>query len=592
MKDKDGKYTPELFVERRNVEQGFDKFVNSDKLFLPILGEAGQDKSNQLCHWVEKWDQVDDFVLILRGSDFANETLPQKLRTIFTQATIDRKKRFSGWSFSEMIALFCDTAKAYEEESQTGKKDHKLFFFIDAVNEAVRYCGAQNSESTKTLFQDLYSLFSEVSGKQVKVTFTCRNYTWRKQLAPLLAMHDPTLFFTQDDGYPLTLTGFLDDEMKRAFENYKQRSNIQTEYDALPLQCKLRLKDPLLLNFTCKTYSNRPLPTQTSELTSIALFKELLLDKKRDTNFGNIQVSILEEMANILFEDYMNGKASNSLDFRSKEHPRLQELMCPNEKVSTAFTLLEKDKIFISKTSGNKVEFVYERFLEFMLARHCYLKERAKLEEEEPIPAKTIYQIFTSTEARNEVFVNVMQNVLIMDYTTTKHPGTILQLLKDHGDDFEIINLVSATLNVMILENYETDLFKLERELISHVPADSQKTIKEYNKTCKAIDANLADAATIERHAQLTEELTPLIRLRTLAAASIVNGMLLTDYSNNSLYGEDEYELLWQLMEDPIVEVRNTACMLAYYVSGKDKTLSGSPLDRNITGIIINKMHN
>lgn len=584
LKKKEGKYTPELFVERKAIEREFEQFVNSDKLFMPILGEAGQGKSNQLCHWAENRKSVDDFALILKGSDFADKTLPNKLREVFNPLSNDTNKNFNGWDFPEMLALFCDAAQA-------DNKDRKLFFFIDALNEAVHYFGAKNNESIQTLFQDIYSQFKESSGNRVKVIFTCRSYTWRKQIAPLLAQQKQALFFTQDNGSPLTLTGFQDDEMRRAYENYKQKDSIQTEYDSLPLQCRFRLKDPLLLNFACQTYHGKPLPTHSQDFTSIALFNQLL-DKKREyDNYGSQKVGILETMAEILFDSFENGVAADSIGLPSKEHPNLHKLLYYNNEESTAFNNLEKDKTFISNT-GSKIQFVYERFMEFMLARHCYLRERAKLQTGEPIPANIIKEIFDSTKARNEVFVNVMQNVLIMDYANTGNPETIIHLLKDYGDDFEIYNLVSATLNVMILENYEADLFKLQRALISHISEDDRKDIKDYNKNSKTIDAELADAEIIEEHARLTNKLAPLIRLRTLAAASIVNGMLLTDYNNNNLYSEDVYELLWQLMEDPIVEVRNTACMLAYYVSGKNKTLTGTPLEHNISEIIIDKMHN
>ena len=77
------KYNRELFVERKGLSALLDEFTAGDRTLFPLLGEAGQGKTNQLCWWTEEISRSDDAVLIFSSSDFASETLPDALRRIF-----------------------------------------------------------------------------------------------------------------------------------------------------------------------------------------------------------------------------------------------------------------------------------------------------------------------------------------------------------------------------------------------------------------------------------------------------------------------------------------------------------------------------
>jgi hypothetical protein len=79
--------------------------------------------------------------------------------------------------------------------------------------------------------------------------------------------------------------------------------------------------------------------------------------------------------------------------------------------------------------------------------------------------------------------------------------------------------------------------------------------------------------------------------LRKLAAVSIVNGILLTDYFNEQLYRHDALALLWKIMADPIYDVRNDACMYSYYLSNNHHTLDYTPLRENLTVRIVKEMY-
>ena len=77
------KYNRELFVDRKHISQGLAKFYKSDATLYPILGEAGQGKTNQLCFWTERLIEEGKCVIIFSSADFATTTLDDSIRNIF-----------------------------------------------------------------------------------------------------------------------------------------------------------------------------------------------------------------------------------------------------------------------------------------------------------------------------------------------------------------------------------------------------------------------------------------------------------------------------------------------------------------------------
>ena len=136
----------------------------------------------------------------------------------------------------------------------------------------------------------------------------------------------------------------------------------------------------------------------------------------------------------------------------------------------------------------------------------------------------------------------------------------------------------------------EEQLFALMYELLDVQPEQGVECIAEFNDVIKRIETNNADETVIARHKELNALLVPVKRLRKLASVSIVNGMLLTEYFNEGLYLHDAKELLWKLMCDPILEVRNDACVYVYYLSNKRYTLEHNLLQGNLALKIVKEM--
>ena len=121
---------------------------------------------------------------------------------------------------------------------------------------------------------------------------------------------------------------------------------------------------------------------------------------------------------------------------------------------------------------------------------------------------------------------------------------------------------------------------------------DNQIKVDEYNRVWKVIEKNKADDETIRKHKELSASITPLTNRKRLATGTLINGVLFTDYHNENLYQTDPYDMLFTIMDDPMMEIRDNACLMIYYASNKTHTNSYKPLRENITRQVVRRMYN
>lgn len=579
------KYNRELFVERTLLSKAYGSFVDSDKTIFPLLGEAGQGKTNQLCHWTESLVKSGDAVMIFAGADFADMSLADRLREEF------------GLSKRKAIGRFTDHLHATADAN--GKN---VYLFFDAVNECMSYPHAESDgyepeNAPLLLFRDICSIFGKPEYKRFKLLFTCRTYTWHQLLLPELKNVDSSVFYNRGAEEDTAVRGFTDAEVAKAYDIYGELYQMATAFHDLKRTCVLRLKDPLMLKIACTNYLGKALPEDSAQYCSIALWDRMMQDISA-SYAGRRQKEIVMRMADYLLSVYESGETCDSLlvsrlKNASEDDPMygLAELMFRKEGISIAFAeLLNKpERPILRMVDGEKVQFIYERFLEYVMSRSYYLRERAGLSESETIPAGRIVETLGKA-AVNEVFMETMSSVLVMDYVNSGNSSTIISLLTDYGDNFMVMSLVTDVLNTLVQENYEKELFAIERLLLTRSDAGTDTLVREYNRLAAMISSNKADVGAIERHRQLSSSLSSYMRLRQLGSATLLNGIYLTDYHNESLYTHDPYSLFLLLMDETVNEVRDNGCMLVYYLFKKTHTLSYTPLKENITEQIVHRM--
>lgn len=574
------KYNQELFVERDQLSAIFRSFRESDDRLLPLLGEAGQGKTTQLCHWTEQLMQSDDAVVTFASSEFAEGRLEQRLRELF------------GLSYKKDIHRFL--ASLNDKAVQAGRR---VCFLFDAINEVLAYPGAEGS-SPLALYRDIYALFGKHELTAFRVLFTCRNYTWQNELRPEQKQQDMTLFSRL--GEEATVRSFTDEEISRAYTIYQDLYQMQTLYEQIERKNIIRIKNPLILKIVCTNYLGHNLPEDNSRYTSLALFDKMI-DDISHSYAGGKQTAILRELTAVILRSYEAGVAQDSILLEDLRQARFAEeaplyktanLVYNDKGTTIAFEeLLNKpERPILRLIKDEKIQFIYERFLEYMLARAYFERERARVAEGTPIPAE-VYVETMQHAAVNEVFMSTLRNVLIMDYMHTSDPQTIIRLASEYSDNFSIVTLIADVLNSLVTENYEAQLFPLLQVLLTYTEADRRETIDEYNRIWKIIEKNKADDETIARYKELSALITPMMNRKRLATGTLVNGVFMTDYHNEQLYTYDPYALLDLVMEDTITEIRDNACLLIYYASHKTHTAGYTPLRENITRQIVKRMY-
>lgn len=579
------KYNQELFVERHKLTDTLHRFWQSGATLFPLIGEAGQGKTNQLSYWTEQLIAADEPVLIFNASDFSAATLDITLKVIF------------GFNIRKDISRLLDNVHAKAEA--TG---HDVYIFFDALNECLKYADDETgSEGPLALYRAICLLLVSHRYPRFKVLFTCRSFTWKNIVLPQVGDEQRLTFnATSEDA---KVRGFDHEETQRAYEIYQQLYQMRTPFSELDRRVTLRLKDPLTLKFTAGIFLGKELSDNPNSYTSLALYRQMANDIS-NSYAGNRQSDIIRLLADHITDRYLHREAIDSVavselrsaftDEMSPLHT-LAQLIYKQDGISIAYAeLLNKAERPILKEVTRRgvrgeekhIQFIYERYLEYVMGCSFLHHQR---EQHGRVDAETFYNALQQAEA-NEVFIGAMRNALLEECLTAGSFDTMIELEARWGEDYRVMSLVNETINTLIAENYEDELFDFIPQMMGERSEDENHVINEFNEVVKTIQANKADETTIARHKELSAILAPTIRLKKLASVSIVNGILLTDYFNEGLYHHDALQLLWQIMADPIYDVRNDACMYTYYLSNRHYTLDYSPLKENLTVRIIKEM--
>lgn len=582
------KYNRELFVDRVQISTSLNDFYNSEFTFFPILGEAGQGKTNQLCFWTERLIEENKLVLIFSSAEFASVTLEMRLKNIFAYPM--RKDIVRLIDSIHERAVLCN---------------QYIYIFFDALNECLHYKDDTEEMGVVALYKAIMRLFVNKRYDRFKVVATCRNYTWKHALSRI-AQNEQDVMYTNNNGLYSAIRGFTPKELMKAYGIYQELYQMTSEFNSLTPTAKIRLKDPLILKIACTNYLCKELPKKSMDFTSIAMFERMFNDIS--TSYaGKSQCRIIELIASYLLDRYEQGIASDSISerelklaYNNPESPlyRLAHYIYKRDGISVAYAELinkpERPILRISEsvqTGERQIQFIYERFLEYVIARVFVLRETGNGTLSAPISVQS-YLRNLEKSAGNVVYIGSMRNALAIDVIRTHDYSTIISMMRDYPDNYEVMMLVGELTNILIVENYEQELFELTELLLSTNIEKGDKLTNELNYINSLIENNKADEQIIERYKKVRLALMPVIRLRKNAIVSVLNGIFATDYFNESLYENDPYKLLWRLLDEPIVEVRNDAVMYIYYLSVRNYTLDYTPVTINIAEKIIGRMFN
>lgn len=587
---KEKKYSSELFVDREHLTSVLEEFVNSPATLLPMSGDAGQGKTNQLCHWTETFLDQGQPVLIFSCSSFADNDLETTIKQIFG---IGRRR-----PLEKILDHLHDKA------TEAG---NNIIFLFDAVNECLDYKSQEESpeDAPLRLYRDIVSAL--VSGKypHFKVISTCRSYTWKNQISPHILLDEALVMKEGDEN--AQILGFSDRETETAYKKYSRLYQMATDFETLDRRVMLRLRDPLIMKFTCSNYIGKPLDVTSDHYTSISLFEKMIEDIRERSFAGKRQYELLMEFARIIMVSYMNGEPAGSIDntrlqeaYPDPENPlhRLSEMIYQKDGLTVAYTelrnkpdrpILRESVKTIDGHTVRSLEFIYERFLEYMmaLAFHQLWNEENGSGTDSALTAGYMLKALNH-KSLNVVMIGALRNALLIDIRNGEY-DTLMELISLHQDKPGVLQIVNEVFDIMIQENYEFATRNALRLMLEAKP-DRPGLVEEFNAANKEIAANRATPETIAKRNRLSAELSPVVRLRNYACVT-VNNMLLSDYFNENLYHFNLLENLWSLVTNDIVEVSDETCKFIYYLSKRTHTNSHLPLNENLTKHIIREMY-
>lgn len=596
---KEKKYNRELFVDRKVLSSFFREFISGDKTLFPLLGEAGQGKTNQLCFWGESLVKSNRAAFLFSSNEFSNITIEEKLRNIFS---FNKRK-----PIEKLLDNLHDKAQENNEY---------IFFIFDALNECLNYKDSENiGDGALDIYHDIRKLLVSDKYPRFKTLFTIRSYTWKRLIQKELCKEDPFMF-TLDEGKEISISGFTDEELISAYTSYSRFFQTLTTIEELSSQefrpVFIRLKDPLILKIACTNYMQKVFPRDISAFSSINLF-ELTMKELVNNYAGNIQRDILEEFAAILHNEYCKGNPKDNIyisdlkqAFNNSSSPLYsiaQNLLTDGgEGTSIAYgellskpgkpilRLIESDEL--STSDNEQIQFIYERFLEYMLAKAFIKEERRKTNGSRIISADSYIKELQLSGA-NVVIMGALRNALIMTFLEDGDSSTIrtLALTANKVDNYEAMLLVTDVLNVMVRENYEDDLNNLISAIIADGGNDLKSIINEFKVLTQRIEIGKGTEEEVIKQLELIGQINPVAKMRELASMTM-NGIFQTDYFNEDLYNNPSqlYDHLWRLLLDPIDKVRNGISLYVYYLSKVNETSGYSPVKENIADKIVREI--
>ena len=572
------KYNRELYVQREQAEKVYHDFITSEQEFFPLLGEPGQGKTNQLCYWTEQFIEQGEAVLTFAGTEFIEQSLEMALREIFQ------------WSYKKSITKLVE-----ELQTKMSTEGKCIYIFFDAINECLHYAGHnEGSNGPLELFQDIVKIFGVVKENSVfRILMTCRNYTWVQHIQPECKHIDMSKFYAVGKEEDLAIRGFSDTELIRAYAIYGSLYQMQTRYEEIGQTILVRLKDPLILKIACTNFLGKVMGESSLEYSSIQLFTQMS-DSVASSYAGKNQHKILSCIGKCLLMQYEQGFACDTVYLstvrKSKKGTPLEELknlLYGKDGISVAFAeLLSKpERPMLRLVDDEKLQFVYERYMEYIMAVEYYDKYKA---EDGSLSPDGIYNTIKHA-AMTEVMVAVLRNAVLMDFINTGTNALILELVKKYGNDFIVKSLVHNCMNMLVIEHYEARLFALLTDMLDRNEG-MNGAIERYNTLDKLVSKGKADDKMIAQYSELSEQLAPIMRIRSVANQTLVNGVFLTDYFNKNMYTISPYVLLDKAMTQNINEMRDQMCMYIYYLVNKQYTHSHQELQQNLTYAITEYM--
>ena len=244
----DRKYIPELYVPRQAVRDAIDAFLAGTGVAFAIVGESGVGKTNEMCALAERLSS--DRIALFLSCAALSKSLSETIRDEFN------------WHFSDTVTEPQLVRRLTEIARATEKS---IVILVDALDET-SVAGFEQSVSE-------FARHLKSSAGHIQLVVAVKSVEWdrfsrfRGTPSPLALALDTSWYTnsgSQQDGLPLVLTEFSEEELSQAEPKYGRVFNLANKPKGrLRRHCRL----PFFLRVASDTYSGRTegLPTDISE---------------------------------------------------------------------------------------------------------------------------------------------------------------------------------------------------------------------------------------------------------------------------------------------------------------------------------------
>ena len=357
------KYSSYLYINR-DVERDVESVVREDTQFHNlglVIERAGSGKTNLLCHLSEKYSRR-TIVFFVRSGIWLRQTLglPAYLAELYGSGGAQREATQAEGFVLDAAFLACSHG-------------HKVLLIIDGINE---------SGTPELLGQEILWALARWKYLPIAIVVSCRDIYWSLFSGP---EWNEWVF-----GRALVrgrMYRFSRDEYEGpggALQKYLDHHKIQGRLEG---QAKERCRHPLLLMFFCKAYAGEIVGT-IRNIRLLELFDQYWT-RKIEEPFRAVHPRATKGVgpgARYLLDiarEFLKAQQA------SIDKERLAEVTGERdqeERDSTYLRLLDEDVILEEESRPNSytiVKFVYEEFMEYVIARHV-------LEETRRLPAAEV----------------------------------------------------------------------------------------------------------------------------------------------------------------------------------------------------------
>lgn len=487
------KYNPDLYVNRaieQELSDFFDSLLkgNAPNCFL-IVAPAGSGKTNLLCDLARRRVNQQPVLLLMGGNTYlgGNTGLQGALQVELESASEAMAYRSSG-----------DCLHALHRLAE--EMEHDTLVFLDAINE---------HDHPVAMRQAVEDLLRKTRGKRIKLVITCRDYYWGLFKGDFWEGSTINALPVEIDEGEETADSELTDfshfaanEHERALTLYLDHYNIAGRpVGNAAEQCR----HPLLLRFFCEAYRGQDVG-ETEDIRLKELFDRYWKQKlasianrmiKQGTE--RLQDGLAEEVGGYLLNvaAYMLHNNTRAIPLAeiapaTQHSERYDDPRSLYGRVRDEFIILEERQQDRGRRKELQVAFVYEEFMEYVMARALIRDwEQAGLDE------ATILTAVKELTKKYEEFAQILGVMVYLALMLKEeHDLALWSLLLEQG------------------ERWQQTVFEAFRKL----PEDQ-------------LDSRVADA--IEQmlrreHEEVQEQVLDLLKLRRIgvavsASASVVN---------------------------------------------------------------------